>query len=146
MLNFLNLVVFWILNKSSFTEVKYILPVRDFLPALLFLTRHTYAREAGTAPVPPHNYRQFTRADKIHENCDWTVASSGPHIKENGSSVRYSLFGEQTPCTNQCHVILLSRCTTSCYISHGVRLSPLGTAATFWPIVPALDDRWWWGW
>jgi hypothetical protein len=23
-------------------------------------------------------------------------------------------------------------------------LSPLGTAATIWPIVPALDDRWWW--
>jgi hypothetical protein len=25
----------------------------------------------------------------------------------------------------------------------GVRLSPLGTSATIWPIVPALDDRWW---
>jgi hypothetical protein len=25
----------------------------------------------------------------------------------------------------------------------GVRLSPLGTLATNWPIVPALDDRWW---
>jgi hypothetical protein len=25
----------------------------------------------------------------------------------------------------------------------GVRLSPLGTSATNWPIVPALDDRWW---
>jgi hypothetical protein len=24
-----------------------------------------------------------------------------------------------------------------------VRLSPLGTAATVWPIVPAPDDRWW---
>jgi hypothetical protein len=29
------------------------------------------------------------------------------------------------------------------YFSHGVRLSPLGTAATVWPIVPAPDDRWW---
>jgi hypothetical protein len=28
--------------------------------------------------------------------------------------------------------------------SHGVRLSPLGTAATVWPIVPVPDDRWWW--
>jgi hypothetical protein len=26
----------------------------------------------------------------------------------------------------------------------GVRLSPLGTAATNWPIVPAPDDRWSW--
>jgi hypothetical protein len=26
------------------------------------------------------------------------------------------------------------------YFSHGVRLSPLGTAATVWPIVPAPDD------
>jgi hypothetical protein len=26
----------------------------------------------------------------------------------------------------------------------GVRLSPLGTSATNWPIVPAPDDRWWW--
>jgi hypothetical protein len=26
----------------------------------------------------------------------------------------------------------------------GVRLSPLGTAATNWPIVPAPDDRWVW--
>jgi hypothetical protein len=25
-----------------------------------------------------------------------------------------------------------------------VRLSPLGTVATVWPIVPAPDDRWWW--
>jgi hypothetical protein len=25
----------------------------------------------------------------------------------------------------------------------GVRLSPLGTSATNWPIVPARDDRWW---
>jgi hypothetical protein len=28
--------------------------------------------------------------------------------------------------------------------SHGVWLSPLDTAATVWPIVPAPDDRWWW--
>jgi hypothetical protein len=25
----------------------------------------------------------------------------------------------------------------------GARLSPLGTSATNWPIVPAPDDRWW---
>jgi hypothetical protein len=25
--------------------------------------------------------------------------------------------------------------------SYGVRLSPLGTVATVWPIVPALEDR-----
>jgi hypothetical protein len=30
--------------------------------------------------------------------------------------------------------------------SHGVRLSPLGTAATVWPIVQAPNDRWWWLW
>jgi hypothetical protein len=28
----------------------------------------------------------------------------------------------------------------------GLRLSPLGTSATNWPIVPAPDDRWWWIW
>jgi hypothetical protein len=28
----------------------------------------------------------------------------------------------------------------------GVRLSPLGTSATNWPIVPAPGDRWWWVW
>jgi hypothetical protein len=28
----------------------------------------------------------------------------------------------------------------------GVRLRPLGTSATVWPIVPAPDDRWWWVW
>jgi hypothetical protein len=29
----------------------------------------------------------------------------------------------------------------------GVRLSPLGTWATVWPTLPALDDRWrWWVW
>jgi hypothetical protein len=27
-----------------------------------------------------------------------------------------------------------------------VRLSPLGTSATAWPIVPASEDRWWWWW
>jgi hypothetical protein len=30
--------------------------------------------------------------------------------------------------------------------SQGVRLSPLGTAVTVWPIVPVPDDRWWWLW
>jgi hypothetical protein len=29
------------------------------------------------------------------------------------------------------------------FFSHGVRLSPLHTAATIWPIVPGPDDRWW---
>jgi hypothetical protein len=28
----------------------------------------------------------------------------------------------------------------------GVRLSPLGTSATIWSIVPAPDARWWWWW
>jgi hypothetical protein len=28
----------------------------------------------------------------------------------------------------------------------GVRLSPLGTSATNWLLVPAPDDRWWWTW
>jgi hypothetical protein len=28
----------------------------------------------------------------------------------------------------------------------GVRLSPLGTSATNWPILPAPNDRWWWMW
>jgi hypothetical protein len=28
----------------------------------------------------------------------------------------------------------------------GVRLSPLGTSATVWPIVPAPINRWWWMW
>jgi hypothetical protein len=28
----------------------------------------------------------------------------------------------------------------------GVRLSPLGTSATNWSIVPAPDDSWWWMW
>jgi hypothetical protein len=28
--------------------------------------------------------------------------------------------------------------------SYGVRPSPLGSTATVWPVVPALDDRWWW--
>jgi hypothetical protein len=27
-----------------------------------------------------------------------------------------------------------------------VRHSPLGMSATNWPIVPPLDDRWWWMW
>jgi hypothetical protein len=28
------------------------------------------------------------------------------------------------------------------FFSHGVRLSQIDTAAAFWPIVPAPDDRW----
>jgi hypothetical protein len=32
------------------------------------------------------------------------------------------------------------------YFSYGVRLSPLGTAATVWPIIPAPDDTWWSWW
>jgi hypothetical protein len=29
---------------------------------------------------------------------------------------------------------------------YGLRLSPLGTAANVWPIVPTPCDRWWWVW
>jgi hypothetical protein len=28
----------------------------------------------------------------------------------------------------------------------GMRLNPLGTSASNWPILPAPDDRWWWVW
>jgi hypothetical protein len=28
----------------------------------------------------------------------------------------------------------------------GLRLSPVGTVATVWPIVPGPDKRWWWLW
>jgi hypothetical protein len=31
-------------------------------------------------------------------------------------------------------------------VPSGARLSPLGTAATVWPILPAPDDIWWWFW
>jgi hypothetical protein len=41
----------------------------------------------------------------------------------------------------------LPNCTHFFLVSWGgVRLSPLGTSATNWPIVPAPDDRWWWMW
>jgi hypothetical protein len=32
------------------------------------------------------------------------------------------------------------------YFIHGLRLSPFGTAATVWPIVPASGYKWWWLW
>jgi hypothetical protein len=45
---------------------------------------------------------------------------------------------------------LYAQYTLSCYIAFNynikrqeVRLSPLGTSATIWPIIPAPDDRWW---
>jgi hypothetical protein len=30
-----------------------------------------------------------------------------------------------------------------CYSWGGVRLSPFGISATNWPIIPAMDNRWW---
>jgi hypothetical protein len=40
--------------------------------------------------------------------------------------------------------LLLLQLTVVFFVSWGgVRLSPLGTSATNWPIVPAPDDRWW---
>jgi hypothetical protein len=39
------------------------------------------------------------------------------------------------------------RRTSFCPVSwSGVRLSPLLTPATIWPIVPAVDGWWWWWW
>jgi hypothetical protein len=32
------------------------------------------------------------------------------------------------------------------FVGCGMKLSPLGTSATIWPIVLAPDDRWWWLW
>lgn len=43
-----------------------------------------------------------------------------------------------------CCVFISSPLQKSSYepvFSHGVRVSPLGTAATVWPTVPAPDDR-----
>jgi hypothetical protein len=34
----------------------------------------------------------------------------------------------------------------SFYFLGGVQVSPFGTSATNWPIVPVSDDWWWWGW
>jgi hypothetical protein len=44
-------------------------------------------------------------------------------------------------------IVIHNRPTTSFFFLllswGGVRLSPLGTSATNWPIVPVPDDRWW---
>jgi hypothetical protein len=34
-------------------------------------------------------------------------------------------------------------CSSYCV---GLRLCSLGTSASIWPIVPSLDDGWWWTW
>jgi hypothetical protein len=41
----------------------------------------------------------------------------------------------------QCHKVNLFF-----FPCRGVRLSPLGTWATIWPIAPSLDSGWWWAW
>jgi hypothetical protein len=42
------------------------------------------------------------------------------------------------------YFVAYTKFVSSFSVSHGVKLSPLVTSATIWPIVPAPDDRWWW--
>jgi hypothetical protein len=57
------------------------------------------------------------------------------------------LFGSEPWCRNHWSTatpFLYAGYVASNVVSWGgVRLSPLGTSATNWPIVPAPDDRWW---
>jgi hypothetical protein len=45
--------------------------------------------------------------------------------------------------TNGANLWGLNSVSTTVVSWGGVRLSPLGTSATIWSIVPALDDTWW---
>jgi hypothetical protein len=56
-----------------------------------------------------------------------------------GRAVRNAGQPRQTAVT--CQAPRAPRTSYLNYFSHGVRLSPLGTAATVWPIVPAPDDE-----
>jgi hypothetical protein len=48
---------------------------------------------------------------------------------------------------NHPHHTSKSHRETLFYVFWGaVRLSPFGTSATNWPVVPVPDDRWWWMW
>jgi hypothetical protein len=56
------------------------------------------------------------------------VAVSCEHSNEHSGSTKEGEFVDQL---TDCHI----------FFFHVVRLSPLGTAATVWPIVPAQDDK-----
>jgi hypothetical protein len=58
---------------------------------------------------------------------------SPSNIKHNYAFVVFQLSDQILKAEVECHENVFS--------SHGVRLSPLGTAATVWTIVPAPDDN-----
>jgi hypothetical protein len=64
-------------------------------------------------------------------------------LVENKSKILYNICPQKL---NSQHCTSPSNEVTKffIYFSHGVRLSPLGTAATVWSIVPAPCDRWLW--
>jgi hypothetical protein len=65
----------------------------------------------------------------------------------SGSSKHYYVETEWDYRTVRACLHLHSECIFFFLVSWGgVRLSPTGTSATIWPIVPASDDRWWWVW
>jgi hypothetical protein len=93
------------------------------------LPRRQSSTNCGTSA-----YRGQHRHTHIH-------ASSGIRIRD--PSVQATEDGKRLkPRTHCC----LSTASYISFLSHGVRLSPLGTSAIVWPTVPAPDDRWWWMW
>jgi hypothetical protein len=78
---------------------------------------------------------QVWRWMRSAENLLFTFLLSFNYIPSTvGTRVRHYQLVTHTV-TSSLRFFLISWC--------GMRLSPLGTSANIWPIVPAPDDRWW---
>jgi hypothetical protein len=108
---------------------------------LLWLQRGTCSHEVRECHLAAHFADQFCTLSR-----EFATASESRHHQNSTTSAHMAVM--------RLHFEILKRETVTSYnstlfimiiiliIIDGVRLSPLGTSATNWPIVPAPDDRW----
>jgi hypothetical protein len=109
-------------------------------------------RNAVTAPVIVQNTTECSLFDPRQETGNWQSMD----WRLTGETKRWLLLPSQTDCVVRTVSFLMHPefyelplylpLVSLVVWGGGVRLSPLGTSATVWSIVPAPDDRWWWMW
>jgi hypothetical protein len=101
------------------------------------LVRCTYM-QAETVLKPSFIFRGGWKRVDLSESRDRFLSPSQYlfYVKEDIWKNCVVQWGEYLDVIGNIYFIILS----------GVRVSPLGTAVTIWPIVPAPEDRWWWMW
>jgi hypothetical protein len=80
----------------------------------------------------------------VSVSTDWSARSCSHGYEERQNGSGSNIRGDANTVHLQQSGGPVNQSTVLCSFWGGARLSPLGTPATIWLIVPVPDDRWWW--